>query len=116
MRRGPTPPCRADPSRKRPPQQGGTSTAGAVPVRGSGEIAFFRQPYKLWASNSAPLAGMAVSETEKMKVGIIGWRGMVGSVLRERMRSEGDFTGVDACFYSTSNAGGRGPHVGAGTT
>lgn len=51
-----------------------------------------------------------------MKVGIIGWRGMVGSVLLERMRAEGDFEGIETSFFSTSNAGGEGPDVGSGAS
>jgi len=47
-----------------------------------------------------------------MKVGIIGWRGMVGSVLVERMRSERDFDLIDPTFFSTSQAGGKGPDIG----
>lgn len=45
-------------------------------------------------------------------VGIIGWRGMVGSVLMERMRAEGDFEHIDPVFFTTSNVGGRGPDIG----
>lgn len=44
-------------------------------------------------------------------VGLVGWRGMVGSVLMQRMREEGDFALVEPTFFSTSNAGGAGPHV-----
>ncbi|HBT96921.1 MAG TPA: aspartate-semialdehyde dehydrogenase, partial [Desulfobulbaceae bacterium] len=43
------------------------------------------------------------------KVGFIGWRGMVGSVLMERMRAEGDFAGFQAVFFTTSQVGGAGP-------
>ncbi|MCU0950814.1 MAG: aspartate-semialdehyde dehydrogenase [Burkholderiaceae bacterium] len=46
-----------------------------------------------------------------MKVGIVGWRGMVGSVLMERMSAERDFELVDSVFFSTSNAGGAAPKV-----
>jgi len=46
-----------------------------------------------------------------MKVGIVGWRGMVGSVLMERMTAERDFDLVDTVFFSTSNAGGAAPSV-----
>lgn len=46
------------------------------------------------------------------KVGIIGWRGMVGSVLVERMRAERDFDLIAPTFFSTSQAGGRGPDIG----
>jgi len=43
------------------------------------------------------------------QVGLVGWRGMVGSVLVERMLAEQDFAAIDAHFFSTSNAGGTGP-------
>ncbi|MDQ2075530.1 aspartate-semialdehyde dehydrogenase [Marinimicrobium sp. ABcell2] len=49
-----------------------------------------------------------------MKVGFIGWRGMVGSVLMERMQEENDFAGIEPVFFSTSNAGGQAPAVAAG--
>ncbi|GAA2198951.1 aspartate-semialdehyde dehydrogenase [Sinomonas flava] len=42
-------------------------------------------------------------------VGFVGWRGMVGSVLMERMQDEGDFASIDPVFFSTSNAGGAAP-------
>jgi aspartate-semialdehyde dehydrogenase len=45
-------------------------------------------------------------------VGIIGWRGMVGSVLVERMRAERDFDLVEPHFFSTSQAGSVGPEIG----
>ena len=47
------------------------------------------------------------------EVGIIGWRGMVGSVLLDRMREEKDFDLVSPTFFSTSQAGGAGPRVGS---
>ncbi|MFM7284639.1 MAG: aspartate-semialdehyde dehydrogenase [Betaproteobacteria bacterium] len=43
------------------------------------------------------------------KVGLVGWRGMVGSVLMQRMQQENDFKWIDPVFFSTSNAGGAGP-------
>ncbi|MDO6385135.1 aspartate-semialdehyde dehydrogenase [Uliginosibacterium sp. 31-12] len=43
------------------------------------------------------------------KVGIVGWRGMVGSVLMQRMREENDFALIEPVFFTTSNAGGAGP-------
>ena len=50
-------------------------------------------------------------------VGMVGWRGMVGSVLMDRMRTEGDFALIEPVFFSTSNAGGPAPAVaGAGAT
>ena len=39
-------------------------------------------------------------------VGLVGWRGMVGSVLMDRMRAEGDFALIEPMFFSTSSAGG----------
>lgn len=50
-----------------------------------------------------------------MKVGFIGWRGMVGSVLMQRMREENDFAGLDAVFFTTSQVGQPGPDVGQGS-
>jgi aspartate-semialdehyde dehydrogenase len=47
-----------------------------------------------------------------MNVGIIGWRGMVGSVLVQRMREERDFDLIDTTFFSTSQAGASGPETG----
>ncbi|MGD8475744.1 MAG: aspartate-semialdehyde dehydrogenase [Burkholderiales bacterium] len=47
-----------------------------------------------------------------MQVGIVGWRGMVGSVLTQRMRAEGDFDLIEPVFFSTSQAGGKAPDVG----
>jgi aspartate-semialdehyde dehydrogenase len=47
-----------------------------------------------------------------LKVGFVGWRGMVGSVLMERMNAEGDFKGFEPLFFTTSNVGGAGPSVG----
>jgi aspartate-semialdehyde dehydrogenase len=47
-----------------------------------------------------------------LRVGFIGWRGMVGSVLMQRMREEGDFALIDPVFFTTSNAGGKAPQVG----
>ena len=48
-------------------------------------------------------------------VGLIGWRGMVGSVLMQRMVEEGDFDHIEPVFFSTSNAGGEGPSIGSGS-
>ena len=50
-----------------------------------------------------------------LKVGFVGWRGMVGSVLLDRMRAEGDLDGLAVHFFSTSNPGGNAPHGGAST-
>ena len=52
-----------------------------------------------------------------MQVGLIGWRGMVGSVLVQRMREERDFDLIDPVFFSTSQTGAAAPEIGkrAGT-
>lgn len=50
----------------------------------------------------------------KQRVGLVGWRGMVGSVLMERMQAEGDFGLIEPVFFSTSSAGGDAPNVGQG--
>ncbi|CAB5112521.1 Aspartate-semialdehyde dehydrogenase (EC [Olavius algarvensis associated proteobacterium Delta 3] len=47
-----------------------------------------------------------------MNVGFIGWRGMVGSVLMDRMLAENDFNGCDPFFFSTSQVGREGPDIG----
>ncbi len=49
-----------------------------------------------------------------MKTGLIGWRGMVGSVLMERMTAEKDFEHIDPVFFTTSQAGQAAPNVGKG--
>ena len=47
------------------------------------------------------------------RVGFVGWRGMVGSVLMERMLAEGDFAYIEEpVFFTTSNVGGQGPAIG----
>ncbi len=47
-----------------------------------------------------------------LRVGFVGWRGMVGSVLMQRMREERDFDFIDPVFFTTSNVGGKGPAIG----
>lgn len=48
-----------------------------------------------------------------MKVGFVGWRGMVGSVLMQRMQEENDFAHIpEAVFFTTSNVGGNAPDFG----
>ena len=46
------------------------------------------------------------------KVGFVGWRGMVGSVLMQRLREENDFNDIEPVFFSTSQTGQPGPEVG----
>ena len=48
-----------------------------------------------------------------LRLGFVGWRGMVGSVLMERMLAEDDFAGVAPLFFSTTQAGQNGPDIGA---
>ncbi|MCW8193253.1 aspartate-semialdehyde dehydrogenase [Proteobacteria bacterium 005FR1] len=50
-----------------------------------------------------------------MRVGFVGWRGMVGSVLMDRMVAEKDFDGIEPVFFTTSNVGGTGPDIGVET-
>ena len=45
------------------------------------------------------------------RVGLVGWRGMVGSVLMDRMVAENDFAHFEPVFFSTSNAGGAAPTI-----
>ncbi|HTS23073.1 MAG TPA: aspartate-semialdehyde dehydrogenase [Casimicrobiaceae bacterium] len=46
-----------------------------------------------------------------LRVGIVGWRGMVGSVLMQRMLAEDDFALIEPAFFTTSNIGGTGPTI-----
>jgi aspartate-semialdehyde dehydrogenase len=48
------------------------------------------------------------------KLGLVGWRGMVGSVLMQRMREEKDFALIEPVFFTTSNVGGQGPQEASG--
>jgi aspartate-semialdehyde dehydrogenase len=52
---------------------------------------------------------MKLSNGQQPVVGLVGWRGMVGSVLMDRMQAEGDFALIEPLFFSTSNAGGKAP-------
>jgi aspartate-semialdehyde dehydrogenase len=52
---------------------------------------------------------MKLSNGQQPLVGLVGWRGMVGSVLIDRMQAEGDFALIEPVFFSTSNAGGKAP-------
>jgi aspartate-semialdehyde dehydrogenase len=47
-----------------------------------------------------------------MRTGFVGWRGMVGSVLMQRMLAERDFDVIDPVFFTTSQIGGKGPAIG----
>ncbi|MCB5187221.1 aspartate-semialdehyde dehydrogenase [Methylobacillus caricis] len=49
------------------------------------------------------------------RVGFVGWRGMVGSVLMQRMRDERDFDDIEPVFFTTSQVGGAGPAIGRDT-
>ncbi|MCU0713011.1 MAG: aspartate-semialdehyde dehydrogenase [Pirellula sp.] len=50
------------------------------------------------------------------KIGLVGWRGMVGSVLMQRMQQEQDFKYFEPVFFSTSNSGGLGPEINGQST
>jgi aspartate-semialdehyde dehydrogenase len=54
-------------------------------------------------------------EKEMRKVGFVGWRGMVGSVLMERMHQENDFQDIEPFFFTTSQVNQDGPDVGKGS-
>lgn len=51
-----------------------------------------------------------------LKVGFVGWRGMVGSVLMERMIAENDFNNISPVFFTTSQVGQDGPDIGKGSS
>jgi aspartate-semialdehyde dehydrogenase len=50
------------------------------------------------------------------RVGLVGWRGMVGSVLMQRMREENDFALIEPVFFTTSNIGGKAPEFASGAS
>ena len=52
---------------------------------------------------------MKIANGQQPLVGLVGWRGMVGSVLMDRMQAEGDFGLIEPLFFSTSDAGGTAP-------
>ncbi|MCO4760119.1 MAG: aspartate-semialdehyde dehydrogenase [Myxococcales bacterium] len=52
--------------------------------------------------------------TRTLRIGLVGWRGMVGSVLMDRMAAEGDLAGAEPVFFSTSQVGQAAPDVGQG--
>ncbi len=54
----------------------------------------------------------AIAGDVMKRVGLVGWRGMVGSVLMQRMQEERDFDFVEPVFFTTSNVGGAGPKIG----
>ncbi|HSR02349.1 MAG TPA: aspartate-semialdehyde dehydrogenase [Methylophilaceae bacterium] len=47
-----------------------------------------------------------------LKVGFVGWRGMVGSVLMQRMMQENDFVDIEPQFFTTSQTGAKAPNIG----
>jgi aspartate-semialdehyde dehydrogenase len=53
-----------------------------------------------------------LEDSNMLRIGFVGWRGMVGSVLMARMMAEKDFVGFEPVFFSTSDVGGKGPDVG----
>ena len=65
-------------------------------------------------ASEAVLAGARRTGTNATirRVGLVGWRGMVGSVLMQRMREEHDFDHIDPVFFTTSQAGAKGPDIG----
>ncbi len=68
-----------------------------------------------WLTMPTGVAGLKLREAGSgkgvgmNKVGLIGWRGMVGSVLMQRMAEEGDFSRIEPVFFTTSQAGQSGP-------
>ena len=61
---------------------------------------------------SPEVLGQAARAKRTLRVGFVGWRGMVGSVLMQRMLEEKDFALIEPAFFTTSNVGGEGPAIG----
>jgi aspartate-semialdehyde dehydrogenase len=57
-------------------------------------------------------SGQSRSSRRVLRVAMVGWRGMVGSVLMQRMLEEDDFALIEPKFFTTSNVGGEGPTIG----
>src|SRR3954447_15245655 len=74
-----------------------------------------QKPARLPTVPNRRVSHATVDRAKMKKVGIIGWRGMVGSVLVERMVAEGDFGHFDTQFFSTSQRGTKGPDIGRDT-
>src|SRR3954464_6829497 len=74
-----------------------------------------QKPARLPTVPNRRVSHATVDRAKMKKVGIIGWRGMVGSVLVERMVAEGDFARFDTQFFSTSQTGMKGPDIGRDT-
>jgi len=72
---------------------------------------YLRRSSNIFPVRSEPnrLHGTQHQVNEMKTVGFVGWRGMVGSVLMERMQAENDFEGIEPVFFTTSNVGGAGP-------
>ena len=58
------------------------------------------------------ISGQTARVKRTLRVGFVGWRGMVGSVLMQRMLEEKDFALIEPAFFTTSNVGGEGPAIG----
>ena len=64
---------------------------------------------KLWLASDGALYRVINKEKSMKRVGLVGWRGMVGSVLMQRMQEEKDFDLIDPVFFTTSQAGQAAP-------
>jgi hypothetical protein len=62
-----------------------------------------------WATRCSRRCKSGKEKAIMKRVGLVGWRGMVGSVLMQRMREEGDFALIEPVFFTTSNVGGKAP-------
>jgi aspartate-semialdehyde dehydrogenase len=72
----------------------------------------FPLPHLRLSSNVTVQENNVDLEEVMLRIGFVGWRGMVGSVLMERMRQERDFKDFEPVFFTTSNVGGKGPDIG----
>lgn len=54
---------------------------------------------------------MTFTANSSPSVGLVGWRGMVGSVLLDRMQAEGDFADIQPVFFTTSSPGAKAPQI-----
>src|SRR5512139_1265693 len=66
-------------------------------------------------NEKSPASQVSNMVNDMKRVGFVGWRGMVGSVLMQRMHAERDFALIEPVFFSTSQVGALGPFIGKET-
>ena len=112
----PRPRCAKRRRRRENARSPGETKAAADAVVATGRMRQGECTNRVQVSNAASEATIGCEyergDAMAMRVGIVGWRGMVGSVLMQRMLEERDFDHIEPTFFSTSAAGGKAPDIG----